>query len=78
MSQLIFHRALAKPFLLVMLGVALFSHAAIAGVDSYQIYLNGKLIIKQLVNQPLSVSSLQLDKANSNDVLSFITAIAVP
>jgi hypothetical protein len=40
-----------------------------AGLDSYEIYLNDKLILKQYVNQPLSLESLQLTEANSNDKL---------
>jgi hypothetical protein len=38
-----------------------------AGLDSYEIYLNEKLILKQYVNEPLKLASLQLSQANIND-----------
>jgi len=40
-----------------------------AGLDSYTIYLNDKLILKQYVNQPLTLESLGLTQANINDKL---------
>ena len=39
------------------------------GVDSYEIYLNNKLLTRQFANQPLSLKSLQLNQANLNDQL---------
>ncbi len=38
-----------------------------AGLDSYEIYLNEKLILKQYVNEPLKLARLQLTEANIND-----------
>ena len=46
-----------------------FTHSAIAGLDSYEIYLNNRLLVKQTVDKPLSLESLQLNKSNSNDQL---------
>ena len=40
-----------------------------AGLDNYEIYLNNKLILKQYVNQPLTIASLGLDQSNINDQL---------
>ena len=40
-----------------------------AGLDSYSIYLNDKLILKQYVNQPLTLESLGLNQSNINDRL---------
>lgn len=40
-----------------------------AGGDVYEIYLNSKLILKQFATQPLSIKSLQLDKAMPEDRL---------
>ncbi len=40
-----------------------------AGLDSYEIYLNNKLLVKQHVNQPLSLDNLGLDASNINDRL---------
>lgn len=39
------------------------------GTDSYEIYLNNKLLLKQYVTQPLTLKSLQLNKTNINDQL---------
>ena len=40
-----------------------------AGLDSYEIYLNDKLILKQYVNQPLKLESLNLTQSHMNDKL---------
>jgi hypothetical protein len=44
--------------------------SAKAGTDSYEIYLNNKLILRQVVTKALTLQSLQLDKANENDQLT--------
>ena len=62
-----FKQTLAKAFTFAAL--SLFTFNAKAGGDSYEIYLNNKLILKQYVTEPLNLKSLQLDKANSNDRL---------
>ena len=41
-----------------------------AGLDSYEIYLNDRLLTKQYVNQPISLSSLQLNSSNQNDKIT--------
>ncbi|MBE7171757.1 MAG: hypothetical protein INR73_14305 [Williamsia sp.] len=46
-----------------------FTQSATAGLDSYEIYLNNRLLVKQTVDKPLSLESLQLDKSNINDRL---------
>jgi len=68
MKQFIFKPA-AKNLTALAMGLGLFATAAVAGVDSYQIYLNNKLIMKQYVTQPLTLESLPLDNAGPNDVL---------
>ncbi len=60
-------QALLKAFTFAAL--SLFSFNAKAGGDSYEIYLNSKLILKQYLTQPLNISSLQLGKENSEDRL---------
>lgn len=40
-----------------------------AGGESFEIYLNNKLILRQAVSQSLTLQSLQLDKANKDDQL---------
>lgn len=39
------------------------------GLDTFAVYLNEKLILKQAVNEPISLQSLQLGKANASDRL---------
>lgn len=39
------------------------------GLDGYEIYLNERLILKQYVNQPLNLRTLNLDKASPQDLL---------
>lgn len=56
-------------FTLVTLSIIAFGFTKPVGLDSYEIYLNDKLILKQFVNQPLSLRQLRLDKANDNDRL---------
>ena len=56
-----------KALVFTTLFVTLFSLSAIAGLDSYTIYLNNKLVLKQAVNEPLNLQDLQLDKANANN-----------
>ncbi len=64
-----FNQAFIKLFTLITLCLISFSFTTRFGLDSYEIYLNNKLILKQSVNQPLSLRVLQLDKANDNDQL---------
>ena len=62
----------SKLKLVLALFAILFSGVAFkanAGLDSYEIFLNNKLILKQYVNQALSLESLGLDQSNINDQL---------
>jgi hypothetical protein len=55
---------------ITILGITLSMLSARAGgVDRYEIYLNNNLLLKQSVNQPLSLQSLQLNKSNQKDEL---------
>lgn len=69
MTQIKFNHAYRKMFALVTLCVIAFGFTTNFGLDSYAIYLNDKLILKQTVNQPLSLRILKLSKANKNDLL---------
>jgi hypothetical protein len=64
-----FNQAFIKMFTLITLCVTAFGFTTKFGLDSYEIYLNEKLILKQYVNQPLSLRVLQLDKAKVSDQL---------
>lgn len=46
-----------------------FTPSATAGLDSFEIYLNNRLLVRQTVDKPLSLENLQLDKSNVNDRL---------
>lgn len=56
-------------FTLMALCFTVFSFTTKLGLDSYEIYLNNKLILKQSVNQPLNLRILQLGQAKSGDQL---------
>lgn len=58
-----------KVFAIAALCLTVFTLTAKAGIDSYEIYLNNKLILKQSAAQPLNFKGLQLNKSNSNDQL---------
>jgi len=62
-------QSLITMFALVTLCFTVFSFTTKLGLDSYEIYLNNKLIMKQFVNQPLSLRVLQLNQAKDNDEL---------
>ncbi len=52
---------------LVALSVGLFSFSGNFGADSYQIFINNKLVLKDYVTNQTSVKSFQLDPASAND-----------
>jgi len=60
---------LGLAFTAVALCLTVFTLTAKAGRDSYEIYLNNKLLLKQTVDQSFSLKSLHLDPSNSNDQL---------
>ena len=69
MQSTTIHQRFIKLFTLTTLCFIAVSFAAPTGLDSYEIYLNKQLLLKQHVNQPLSLRKLQLDKAKDNDQL---------
>ena len=69
MKRRTFKHTFVKAFMLAIFSCMIFAVAANAGVDSYSIYLNKKLLFKQSMDKPLTLQSLQLDKANPNDEL---------
>lgn len=69
MKRATFNRALIKIFALITLCFTAFSFPTKVGLDSYEIYLNNRLILKQSVNQPLSLRVLALNKAGADDEL---------
>ena len=40
-----------------------------AGLDSFEIYLNNRLLLKMVAGRAFSLESLRLDKSNSSDQL---------
>jgi len=69
MQHTTINQTFIKMFTLITLCFTAFGFTTKFGLDSYEIYLNNKLILKQSVNQPLSLRVLQLNKANDNDQL---------
>jgi len=71
MSHIHFKQSMLKTFIATALFLTTFSFAAIAGGDTYEIYLNNKLVFKQRVLNTTAVdlNSLPLTKANYNDEL---------
>ena len=69
MKQIKFNRAFIKIFALITLCFTTFGFTSKFGLDSYEIYLNNKLILKQAVNQPLSLRMLKLGTAKESDQL---------
>ncbi len=70
MKQIKFNQSFIKMFTLITLCLTAFSFTTKFGLDSYEIYLNSKLILKQTVNQPLNLRILPLGKAQESDQLS--------
>jgi hypothetical protein len=64
------NQRILKAITLTLFSVALFASSARAGGESYEIYLNNKLLLKQVLYQPLNLRSLPLDKSNYNDQLT--------
>jgi hypothetical protein len=69
MKKTSFTRAFARAFSLIALCLAVSAFTAKVGLDSYEIYLNDRLLLKHYVNQPLNLRMLQLEKADPNDQL---------
>src|SRR5690349_7914830 len=71
MTHTDFKQSILKTFAAIALFLTTFSFAAIAGGDTYEIYLNKKLVFKQRVlnASAIDLNSLQLTKANYNDEL---------
>jgi hypothetical protein len=69
MKHITFNQSFIKLFTLVTLCFSAFGFTNNLGLDSYEVYLNDKLIAKHSVNQPLNLRTLQLAKANDNDLL---------
>lgn len=69
MKQIKFNQAFIKMFTLITLCFTTFGFTSKFGLDSYEIYLNNKLILKQAVNQPLSLRMLKLKDVKESDQL---------
>ncbi|MCF3108801.1 hypothetical protein LL912_08425 [Niabella sp. CC-SYL272] len=69
MQSTTFNRPFIKLFTLMVCCFTVFSFTTKLGLDSYEIYLNNKLLLQQSVNQPVNLRKLQLNKAGANDEL---------
>ncbi|RDC55663.1 hypothetical protein DU508_15430 [Pedobacter chinensis] len=69
MQQIKSSHAFIKMFTLITLCFTVFGFTPKFGLDSYEISLNNKLVLKVAVNQPLSSRILQLAGAKQSDQL---------
>jgi hypothetical protein len=69
MKKIKFNQAFMLLLTLITLGFTASSFTTRFGLDSYAIYLNDQLILKQTVNQPLSLRVLPLGTAKETDQL---------
>lgn len=69
MQQIKPSHAFIKMFTLITFCFAVFSFTTKIGLDSYEIYLNNKLVLKRTVNQPLNSRILQLGEIKQNGQL---------
>ncbi|RDC65709.1 hypothetical protein [Adhaeribacter pallidiroseus] len=69
MKKIKINQAFIRLFTLIILSGAAFSFTAKFGLDSYSIYLNDQLLLKQWVNQPLNLRVLPLRTAKDTDQL---------
>src|SRR4249919_1183480 len=60
------HKALKSVFLFT-LSTVLFSFSSNFGGDSYQIYINKKLVMKEYVHNATGIKSFAMDKASYDD-----------
>ena len=60
------HKTIKSIFVLV-LSTILFSFSANWGGDSFQIYINKKLVVKEIVHNSQGTRSLQMDKSSYDD-----------
>jgi hypothetical protein len=70
MKKVTIKTAFAYSIVGIVLCLAALAFTPKRGLDSYEIYLNEKLIMKQFVNQALDLRVLQLEKAQVQDALS--------
>ena len=56
-----------KPLLLIIISASLLSFSMAWGGESFQIYVNNKLVLQQYVSQNVGVKSIQLDKSAYNE-----------
>jgi len=69
MKNSTFNQPFMKLFTLITLCFITFSFTTKLGLDSYEIYLNSKLLAKHHVNEPLSSRTLKLNEAKGTDQL---------
>ncbi|KAA2240773.1 hypothetical protein F0L74_32060 [Chitinophaga agrisoli] len=69
MLQVPIRQTLARALMFTALCLTLFAFKAPTGIDSFEIYLNNKLVLKEYARKDISLRSLQLDKAATADQL---------
>lgn len=67
MKNLSAQSILVRASMLTLLFTAIFAVSAKAGLDSYEIYLNNKLLIRQTVQGPIDLKNIPLGDAKATD-----------
>lgn len=69
MKQLISASTILRTVFLLALSLPMLSATARGGIDSYSIYLNDKLIVRQSLGDPLDLKTLPISDKNVSDKL---------
>jgi hypothetical protein len=69
MKKLIRPSIFTKAILLIFLSLPFIGASAFGGIDSYAIYLNDKLLVRQSLGDPLDLKTLPLTEKNVSDKL---------
>jgi hypothetical protein len=65
-------KSLSLSSIAALLLAGILTMSATTGVDSFQIYLNNKLVVSHMLTEPLTVQSLKLTHANADDQLKIV------
>lgn len=65
-------KTLAVKPVVALLFAGILCMSAATGVDSFEIYLNNKLLMRHMLTEPLTLKTLRLMEANTNDQLKIV------
>lgn len=65
-------KTLALKPIVALLFAGMFSMYATRGIDSFEIYLNNKLLMRHMLTEPLTLKTLKLTEENTSDQLRIV------